>query len=113
MKKACLFLMTLTSLFLTACQKVAINDGEEEGTEDKVTLNFHINQLDNASLSFYGMSADTQQQRLSTRSTDITSLCSRINLAVYQSGTRVGQVNQEAWRQKFRRAFCIAQAWPV
>ena len=101
MKKACLFLMTLTSLFLTACQKVAINDGEEEGTEDKVTLNFHINQLDNAFLSFYGMSADTQQQRLSTRSTDITSLCSRINLAVYQSGTRVSQVNQEAGDKNF------------
>lgn len=79
---ACLLCSSMLS-----CQKVMIDDPtEENGDGSRVVVRLNVDRLE--MLPFAGAK--------STRATDVKAVCSRLNLAVYQNGERIEQVNQES-----------------
>lgn len=76
-------------LSLFSCQKAYVGDDEPEEArkESGVKLQLSIVQLGNA---------DFEKSYQVSRSTDVTTLCNRVSVAVYQNGTRVKQMNQLA-----------------
>lgn len=71
----------LTILLLASCEKAVIEDTEQP--QDQANLCLRI-------AGFEQIPFDTRSQQ------DITELCSRINVALYQGGERVKSVNQKA-----------------
>ena len=95
MRKQLYSLMLLCCcLSLFSCQKAYVGDDEPEEArkESGVKLQLSIVQLGNA---------DFEKSYQVSRSTDVTTLCNRVSVAVYQNGTRVKQMNQLANDQDF------------
>lgn len=72
-------------MFLSSCQKAVLP--LEEGGEvpdAKTSLTFHISSLEQIPFDI----------PMRSRGTDVKSICSRLQLAVYQGGNKVAQVNQ-------------------
>lgn len=91
MRKPILFMLLTFVVFLCSCQKVSIE--ETDGQEGLATLTFNISQIEQ--LDF-----DTPRNS-PTRSTPISSICSRINLVFFQDGKRVKQINQTSADKDF------------
>ena len=81
-------------LSLSSCQKAFVGDEEQEETrnENGVKLQLSITKLGDA---------DFEKSYQVSRSTDVTTLCNRVSVAVYQNGTRVKQINQTTSDQNF------------
>ena len=81
-------------LALFSCQKAFTgdNDPDEIRKESGVRLQLSIVRLGDA---------DFEKSWQVSRSTDVTTLCNRVSVAVYQNGTRVKQVNQTTNDQDF------------
>lgn len=81
-------------LSLFSCQKAYVgdDDSEEVRKEDCVNLQLNIARLGDA---------DFEKSCQVSRSTDVTTLCNRVSVAVYQNGNKVKQVNQTTSDQDF------------
>ena len=81
-------------LSLSSCQKAFVEDEEKEETrnENGVKLQLCITKLGDA---------DFEKSYQVSRSKDVTTLCNRVSVAVYQNGTRVKQINQTTSDQDF------------
>ena len=79
-KTVCTFVLALVCATFFSCQKVVLD--EEEGETAK--LRFNITQFEQIPFDI----ADA------TRGTNISNVCTRLNLAVYQDGVRQEQINQ-------------------
>ena len=81
-------------LLLFSCQKAYVgdDDSEEVRKESGVNLRLSIARLGDA---------DFEKSYEVLRSADVTTLCNRVSVAVYQDGTRVKQVNQTTSDQDF------------
>ncbi len=87
MKKANtpLLLILFLCLGYCSCQKVITADIEDEKESEKgIEVRFNVVQMEQ--IPFNSGQA--------SRSTEVKSICSMINLAIYQAGTKIKQVNQ-------------------
>lgn len=82
-----LFVLAVICALFSACQKAVLDEDDGGGNKkDGVALRFQVTQ-------FEQMSFDVNN---ATRATDVGKVCTRLNFAVYQNGTRVEQINQLA-----------------
>lgn len=88
------FWACLCLLSLSACEKMQTEDltGPTSG-KDGVAVQFNVAELEQ--VPFPSAS--------SVRATDVKTLCTRVSLAVYQSGTKISQVNQQSSDTNFGR----------
>lgn len=76
MKRLTHIALLLLILFATSCQKTAVEEIQQEISEKK-TVTFNVSQIEQVSF---------KSTEYNTRATDITSLCSHIYFAVYNTG---------------------------
>ncbi len=81
-------------LCLTACQKVTTEDiiGQEP-VKDGIVVQFNVTKLEQIPFP----------TSMAVRASDVKSLCGKVSLAVYQSGTKISQVNQQSSDADFGR----------
>ncbi len=97
MKKHFLILMCLACLAFSACEKAVFDDNNEEKPPKPdnwkgVELTFNIAKFEQTDFSSLPMGS---------RAASVGEVCDRINLAIYQDGTRVTNVNQKAGDSNF------------
>lgn len=96
MKKFALkwFLACVCLFSLSACEKMQTEDiVGPEPEKDGLAVQFNVTKLEQIPFP-----AD-----LSSRASDVKTLCSKVSLAVYQSGTKISQVNQLSTDANFGR----------
>lgn len=76
--------LALCGLLMVSCQKAVYEENEPDDGEG-VTLRFNVTQFEQIPFD---------KAFSKTRGTQVDDVCSRINLAVYQNGKRVEQINQ-------------------
>lgn len=91
MKNLSLLLTLVVTLMLASCQQVVFDEEKPVDDTSKSHITFNVSKIEQ--IDFVRASL--------TRSQDITSLCSRLSLAVYQNGNRVSSVNQKSTDKDF------------
>lgn len=87
---------------MPGCQKVDLEEdlGEQTETEDGAfTVRFNIGNV--TQTGFEDFPENPLSAQAATRATPVSDLCSRINLIIYQDGTKVKQVNSESTDSDF------------
>ena len=85
-------MLGLLCLWLVSCQKMVIDGDDEDGrVVDSGMVRFNVVQLEQMPFA----------DALASRGTNVKSVCSRINLALYKNGVRVKQVNQTSEDEDF------------
>lgn len=95
MRKRIYYLFLLCCcLSFTSCQKGYVGDDDSTvgSQNDKIKLELNVAKLGDA---------DFEKTYQVSRSTDVTTFCTRLSVAVYQNGNRVKQINQTSSDENF------------
>lgn len=84
MRKLLYVLIALCTLVFTSCQKFAFGEDEEQQKDGSTKVTFNIQPYEQKPFS-----------TAKTRATDITTLCTRLHLAIYKGGERIKYISQK------------------